>query len=80
MCVPMFEAICRVALCNDAQPRPLSAEATINFTYFQQTKTQTYRSYDNATQVYSSQNVPLSTSGVKLTVNPVYIMNVGYYF
>lgn len=57
-----------------------SAEATINFTYFQQTKTQTYRSYDNATQVYSSQNVPLSTSGVKLTVNPVYIVNVGYYF
>ncbi len=57
-----------------------SAEATFNLSYFQQTKTQEYRYYNNSSQEYSEQTVPFSTSGVRLTVNPLYVVNIGYYF
>lgn len=57
-----------------------SAEATINITYFKQEKTQTSRNYNNSTQEYTEQTLPISTSGLRLNVNPLFVVNIGYYF
>jgi len=57
-----------------------SAEATFNVAYFKREKTQTGRNYNNSTQEYSDQTIPLSTNGLQMSINPLYVVNIGYYF
>ncbi len=57
-----------------------SAEATINFSYFRQEKINAFRQYNNSTKEYSEQSLPLANSGGKININPIYVVNIGYYF
>lgn len=57
-----------------------SAEATINLGYFKQDKTSLYREYNSYTLEYAEQSIPLSSSAVRISISPVYVVNIGYYF
>jgi hypothetical protein len=57
-----------------------SAEATIDIKYSYTNKDHQYRQFDTSTQEYLDDGLPYSTSGIKMNINPLFVINMGYYF
>lgn len=57
-----------------------SAEATINLGYSKQEYYNEYNSFDTSTNLYTTESVSSSSSGLNLAINPLFLINVGYYF
>ncbi len=58
-----------------------SAEATFNFGYTFQSKTTFYAYYDTGIDDYQETNIEgIKMNGLKSTINPLFLINIGYYF
>jgi hypothetical protein len=57
-----------------------SAEATLNIGYANTTKTNEYNRYDTSTTEYLHDKVQVTSSGVKVNINALFAVNIGYYF
>lgn len=57
-----------------------SAEGTFNLGYMSQSKSSTYTSFDTSTQQYTASTVPIKLYSIQSTINPFFLVNIGYYF
>lgn len=58
-----------------------SAEATFNVGYTFQSKATFYAYYDTGTDDYQETNIDgIKMNGLKSTINPLFLINIGYYF
>lgn len=57
-----------------------SAEATINLSYFQQEKINEYNFFNTSTKEFKQESYKLTSSGMRIDINPIFVVNLGYYF
>lgn len=57
-----------------------SAEATFNIGYAYLKKLQTHKTYEERDKKYTEYQLPKKQQGFEARINPLYVVNIGYYF
>lgn len=57
-----------------------SAEATLNLGYSNSKNTNEYNTFNTSLSDYNHRTITLGTSGFKAGINPLFVINAGYYF